>query len=283
MKKLIILTLLTLSFGIIQAQDAEYKAELKTFIKNGNTSRYGKEKFQEIFMQLFQATGDNLPYKTQQEKVNVAVELGAKYYETQAIDDICDIFAPYYAKHLTIDELRTINKTLAEEEYKNVWQKANGEVVNTAATLKIAGITKTIMGSILQGEEPKSTLEAKEKESNFYKKIEKLISILGFSEAFSTGFDLASQNVTDPKQKEFMVKYLSHMKIILPEMFYEIYKEKINEQELNTLLALYEKPEFKKMTNANKELTNAQNLMPIGMEMMKKIGTWLDTQNIINQ
>lgn len=283
MKKIIILTLFALSFSFIQAQDAEYKAELKTFIKNGNSSGFNKEKFQEIFMQIFQAAGDALPYKTPQEQLNAAVESGTKYYETQALDDICDIFAPYYAKHLTIDELRTINKTLTEEKYKSVWQKANGDAINTAATLKIAGITMSIMGNVLEGEEPKSTLETKEKESSFYKKIEKLISISGASEAFSGGFDLASQNVTDPKQKEFMGKFITHMKCVLPEIFYEIYKEKINEQELNTLLALYEKPEFKKMTNANKELTNAQNLMSIGMEMMKKVGTWLDTQNIIKQ
>lgn len=281
MKKLIILTLFVLSFGIIQAQDAEFKAELKTFMKNGNTSGYGKNKFQELFMKLFQiqTIGNALPYKTPQEQQNAAVELGTKYYETQAIDDLCDIFAPYYAKHLTIDELRTINKTLAEEKNRNVWDKASIDKVKT--TMSQAFISTVI--SIMQGAEPETLLDATEKESSYYKTTENLISVLGISEKASNVFDLATASLTDSAQKEFMGKVFAHTNKIWPEIFYKTYKEVLNEEELNTLLALYEKPEFKKMTNANNEIFYSQNLMVIGMEAIKKVATWLDTQNIIKQ
>lgn len=283
MKKLIILTLFVLSFGIIQAQDAEFKAELKTFMKNGNTSGYGKEKFQELFMQLFQAAGDALPYKTPQEQQNAAVELGTKYYETQAIDDLCDIFAPYYAKHLTIDELRIINKTLAEEKNRNVWDKASNDKVNMAIAQVFMTVVPSTVNSIMQGAEPEALLDATEKESSYYKTVENLNSVSGVSEIFSNSLDAATASLTDPAQKEFMGKVFAHINKILPEIVYKTYKEVLNEEELNTLLALYERPEFKKMTNANKEMFSSQNIMVTGMEVMKKVAAWLDTQDIIKQ
>lgn len=283
MKKLIILTLFVLSFGIIQAQDAEFKAELKTFMKNGNTSGYGKKKFQELFMQLFQTVGDALPYKTPQEQQNAAVELGTKYYETQAIDDLCDIFAPYYAKHLTIDELRTIKKTFAEEKKRNVWDKANIDKVNTTMSQAFIEAVPSTVISIMQGAEPEALLDATEKESSYYKTVENLISVSGVSEIVSNGLDAATASLTDPAKKEFMGKVFAHINKILPEIFYKTYKEVLNEEELNTLLALYERPEFKKMTNANNEIFSSQNLMVIGMEAIKKVAAWLDTQEIIKQ
>lgn len=279
MKKFAVITFILLSVFQLKAQDEAYIAEVKGLIEMGAiSSNWSAENFNTMFVALFTQAKNQLPYKTDEERTNAAMKYADMYYQTQAKQDISEIIAPYYAKHLVIEELRTINSTIEQEKYNGAYRKLSGGELQGLVQQKAMEVTISLVGAISQGKEPESILEADEKNSNYYLTFEKYKQQVGMDKFIANMSNGLMGNAANDEQKTFMNKITPHLEKAVSETLYLAYKEKVTEEELKTIIELYEKPEFKKMTLATNEIS--ADAMNIGMKFLQKIGGWLDTQNI---
>ncbi len=279
MKKLAIITLILLSAFQLKAQDEAYVSELKGLMDmNFMSSDMSAEQYSTMFVALFTQAKGQLPYKTDEERTNAAMKYAKEYYDTQAKQDLSEIFAPYYAKHLTIEELRTIRATLEQEKYKAAYQKLSGSEIQGYMQQKGAEMMMSVLGAIMQGKEPEPFIDASEKQSSHYLTFEKYMQQTGLNEALTNMFKIAMGNASSEEEKAGMNKILSYVEKAIPEIVYLAYKEKATEEDLKTIIELYEKPEFKKMSLATNDITS--DAMNMSMKYLQKIGEWLGTQEI---
>lgn len=279
MKKLAVFTFILLSAFQLKAQDEAYVSELKNLMDmNSISSGMGAENCAAMFNMLFTQAKGQLPYKTDEERTNAATKYAKQYYDTQAKQDLSEIFAPYYAKHLTIEELRTITATLEQEKYKEAYQKLNGNEIQEFMQQKSAEMTMSVLGAIMQGKEPEPFIDASEKQSSHYLTFEKYMQQIGLNEAITNTFKSAMGNAGTEEEKAIMNKILSYIEKVIPEVLYLAYKEKATEEDLKTIIELYEKPEFKKMSLATNDITS--DAMNMGMKYLQKISEWLGTQDL---
>ncbi len=275
MKKIIILSLFLFSLVQIQAQDAAYKAEVKKMLNANNVS------FEETFVQLFELAKDGLPYKTVEERVAAAKSYAKKYQDTQAYDDVSDVYMPYYKKYLTLDEVKNINKTLQDEKYKTAYDKTNSNEFSTKLGTMCSFFMVSIVATIEAGEEPKPVLDVNEKGNSYYKKYQILINENGTKNLITNILNAISSNTlskaTDEEQKNVINKAFTFYNDQALDMCYTIYKEILSEEELDLLIELFSKHEFKKLAKVSGEIST--DIMNMGAKSMSKISNWLSTQN----
>lgn len=278
MKQIIVLMSFVFLFMQIQAQDASYKAEIKKILIVNNNSNY-----ETIFMQTFEIAKDHLPYKTVEERNAAAQRYAKKYQETQALDDVCDVVASYYIKYLNLEEVQTINNTLDNNKYKGVYEKANSLFNNNAGVMaSIYPYMLSAISAITSGNEPEPILDINEKRSGYYVKyqlyVDQCEANIIIKNVLNEISSVALSQTTDEKQKEVMKKVFDYIAIQLLDLQYVACKKMLSEDELDVLIELYKKPEFKKLTKTTNEISS--NIMDIGTKQNAKIAKWLSEQNI---
>lgn len=139
----------------------------------------------------------------------------------------------------------------------------------------------SIVATIEAGEEPKPVLDVNEKGNSYYKKYQILINENGTKNLITNILNAISSNTlskaTDEEQKNVINKAFTFYNDQALDMCYTIYKEILSEEELDLLIELFSKHEFKKLAKVSGEIST--DIMNMGAKSMSKISNWLSTQN----
>ena len=173
MKKILSLMFVLCAFSTaVIAQDDAYTKEFLNYLNAGwgNTAsqELGTEGYTNIFAALLSQM-PNSPYKTTAEINSAAAALAKKYNDEQAKQDVAAIMAPNFQKHLSLNDLKEINKTIrSDKKLFEIGNKlANKEIITDMSTT----ITQSMLSSMMkvaQGEEPDPILTDNERKDKLY-------------------------------------------------------------------------------------------------------------------
>lgn len=284
MKKILSLMFVLCAFSTaVIAQDDAYTKEFLNYLNAGwgNTAsqELGTERYTNIFAALLSQM-PNSPYKTTAEINSAAAALAKKYNDEQAKQDIAAIMAPNFQKHLSLNDLKEINKTIrSDKKLFEIGNKlANKEIITDMSTT----ITQSMLSSMMkvaQGEEPDPILTDKERKDKLYIAIEEYCKSCGINEMMTGSFaqGLASMS-GDAQQQKIMTALLKYIAKEIPSAYYKSAKGKVTTEEVVYITKFYQTPLGKKFVAGIIE--SMSNPMALGEGVLMKASEWLSTQTL---
>lgn len=284
MKKILSLMFVLCAFSTaVIAQDDAYTKEFLNYLNAGwgNTAsqELGTERYTNIFAALLSQM-PNSPYKTTAEINSAAAALAKKYNDEQAKQDIAAIMAPNFQKHLSLNDLKEINKTIrSDKKLFEIGNKlANKEIMTDMSTT----ITQSMLSSMMkvaQGEEPDPILTDKERKDKLYIAIEEYCKSCGINEMMTGSFaqGLASMS-GDAQQQKIMTALLKYIAKEIPSAYYKSAKGKVTTEEVVYITKFYQTPLGKKFVAGIIE--SMSNPMALGEGVIMKASEWLSTQTL---
>lgn len=283
MRKILTFALLICTFAMATAQENEYRQELNKLLKTvwgiagvGNT--FNSESFTAIFMAQLNEM-PNTPYKTTAEKSQAAAKLAQKYYAEQGCNDIIEILAPAYQKHLSLNDLKEYNKLLSED--KKLFEAGNKLADKSVIESMTAEITQGMMSSMMkiaQGEAPESLLTAAEKENEFYKAIEEYCNVCELTKTTIKAFTSAIPTMQDENQKKIFESIIEYLTNEIPAAYYKGCVGKVNVEDVKYVTNFYKSPLGQKILAGSWDIT--RDPITIGTAMMQKSNEWLSKQDL---
>ena len=284
MKKILSLMFVLCAFSTaVIAQDDAYTKEFLNYLNAGwgNTAsqELGTERYTNIFAALLSQM-PNSPYKTTAEINSAAAALAKKYNDEQAKQDIAAIMAPNFQKHLSLNDLKEINKTIrSDKKLFEIGNKlANKEIMTDMSTT----ITQSMLSSMMkvaQGEEPDPILTDNERKDKLYIAIEEYCKSCGINEMMTGSFaqGLASMS-GDAQQQKIMTALLKYIAKEIPSAYYKSAKGKVTTEEIAYITKFYQTPLGKKFVAGIIE--SMSNPMALGEGVIMKASEWLSTQTL---
>lgn len=284
MKKILSLVLVLCTFSAaVVAQNDAYTKEFLNYLNAGwgNTAsqELGTEGYTNIFAALLSQM-PNSPYKTTAEINSAAAALAKKYNDEQAKQDVAAIMAPNFQKHLSLNDLKEINKTIrSDKKLFEIGNKlANKEIITDMSTT----ITQSMLSSMMkvaQGEEPDPILTDNERKDKLYIAIEEYCKSCGINEMMTGSFaqGLASMS-GDAQQQKIMTALLKYIAKEIPSAYYKSAKGKVTTEEIAYITKFYQTPLGKKLVAGTIE--SMSNPMALGEGVLMKASEWLSTQTL---
>ena len=284
MKKILSLVLVLCTFSAaVVAQNDAYTKEFLNYLNAGwgNTAsqELGTEGYTNIFAALLSQM-PNSPYKTTAEINSAAATLAKKYNDEQAKQDVAAIMAPNFQKHLSLNDLKEINKTIrSDKKLFEIGNKlANKEIITDMSTT----ITQSMLSSMMkvaQGEEPDPILTDNERKDKLYIAIEEYCKSCGINEMMTGSFaqGLASMS-GDAQQQKIMTALLKYIAKEIPSAYYKSAKGKVTTEEIAYITKFYQTPLGKKLVAGTIE--SMSNPMALGEGVLMKASEWLSTQTL---
>lgn len=284
MKKILSLMFVLCAFSTaVIAQDDAYTKEFLNYLNAGwgNTAsqELGTEGYTNIFAALLSQM-PNSPYKTTAEINSAAAALAKKYNDEQAKQDVAAIMAPNFQKHLSLNDLKEINKTIrSDKKLFEIGNKlANKEIITDMSTT----ITQSMLSSMMkvaQGEEPDPILTDNERKDKLYIAIEEYCKSCGINEMMTGSFaqGLASMS-GDAQQQKIMTALLKYIAKEIPSAYYKSAKGKVTTEEVVYITKFYQTPLGKKLVAGTIE--SMSNPMALGEGVLMKASEWLSTQTL---
>lgn len=284
MKKILSLMFVLCAFSTaVIAQDDAYTKEFLNYLNAGwgNTAsqELGTEGYTNIFAALLSQM-PNSPYKTTAEINSAAAALAKKYNDEQAKQDVAAIMAPNFQKHLSLNDLKEINKTIrSDKKLFEIGNKlANKEIITDMSTT----ITQSMLSSMMkvaQGEEPDPILTDNERKDKLYIAIEEYCKSCGINEMMTGSFaqGLASMS-GDAQQQKIMTALLKYIAKEIPSAYYKSAKGKVTTEEIAYITKFYQTPLGKKLVAGTIE--SMSNPMALGEGVLMKASEWLSTQTL---
>lgn len=284
MKKILSLVLVLCTFSAaVVAQNDAYTKEFLNYLNAGwgNTAsqELGTEGYTNIFAALLSQM-PNSPYKTTAEINSAAAALAKKYNDEQAKQDVAAIMAPNFQKHLSLNDLKEINKTIrSDKKLFEIGNKlANKEIITDMSTT----ITQSMLSSMMkvaQGEEPDPILTDNERKDKLYIAIEEYCKSCGINEMMTGSFaqGLASMS-GDAQQQKIMTALLKYIAKEIPSAYYKSAKGKVTTEEIVYITKFYQTPLGKKLVAGTIE--SMSNPMALGEGVLMKASEWLSTQTL---
>lgn len=284
MKKILSLVLVLCTFSAaVVAQNDAYTKEFLNYLNAGwgNTAsqELGTEGYTNIFAALLSQM-PNSPYKTTAEINSAAAALAKKYNDEQAKQDVAAIMAPNFQKHLSLNDLKEINKTIrSDKKLFEIGNKlANKEIITDMSTT----ITQSMLSSMMkvaQGEEPDPILTDNERKDKLYIAIEEYCKSCGINEMMTGSFaqGLASMS-GDAQQQKIMTALLKYIAKEIPSAYYKSAKGKVTTEEVVYITKFYQTPLGKKLVAGTIE--SMSNPMALGEGVLMKASEWLSTQTL---
>lgn len=284
MKKILSLVFVLCTFSAaVVAQNDAYTKEFLNYLNAGwgNTAsqELGTEGYTNIFAALLSQM-PNSPYKTTAEINSAAAALAKKYNDEQAKQDVAAIMAPNFQKHLSLNDLKEINKTIrSDKKLFEIGNKlANKEIITDMSTT----ITQSMLSSMMkvaQGEEPDPILTDNERKDKLYIAIEEYCKSCGINEMMTGSFaqGLASMS-GDAQQQKIMTALLKYIAKEIPSAYYKSAKGKVTTEEIVYITKFYQTPLGKKLVAGTIE--SMSNPMALGEGVLMKASEWLSTQTL---
>lgn len=284
MKKILSLVFVLCTFSAaVVAQNDAYTKEFLNYLNAGwgNTAsqELGTEGYTNIFAALLSQM-PNSPYKTTAEINSAAAALAKKYNDEQAKQDVAAIMAPNFQKHLSLNDLKEINKTIrSDKKLFEIGNKlANKEIITDMSTT----ITQSMLSSMMkvaQGEEPDPILTDNERKDKLYIAIEEYCKSCGINEMMTGSFaqGLASMS-GDAQQQKIMTALLKYIAKEIPSAYYKSAKGKVTTEEIVYITKFYQTPLGKKLVAGTIE--SMSNPMALGEGVLMKASEWLSIQQL---
>ena len=267
----------------VMAQEDAYTKEFYNYLKAGwgNTAsqEIGADSYATIFAALLSEMPDS-PYKTTAEINSAAARLAKKYNDEQAMLDVAAIMAPSFKKHLSLNELKEVNKTIrSDKKLFEIGNKLGNKEIITNMSAVITQSMLSSMTKIAQGEEPDPMLTAKEKEDKLYIAVEEYCKSCGVNELMTGSFaqGLASLSGNEEQQR-IMNALMQYIAKEIPSAYYSSVKGRVTTEEIAYITEFYNSPLGKKLVAGTTE--SMSNPMALGEGVMVKVAEWLSFQTL---
>ena len=284
MKKILSLMLVLCAFSTaVIAQDDAYTKEFYNYLNAGwgNTAsqELGTDAYKAIFAALLGEIPDS-PYKTTAEINSAAERLAKKYNEEQAKQDVAAIMAPNFQKHLSLKDLKEVNKTIRSD--KKLFEIGNKLGKKEIITNMSAVISQSMMSSMMKiskGEKPDPILTDKEKQDKLYIAVEDYCKTCGVNEMMTSTLSQGLAAVSDnEEQKKMMTALFNYIVEEVPSAYYNSIKGRVSTEEVVYITNFYKSPLGQKLVAGTTE--SMRNPMALGQGVVTKIAEWLSFQQL---
>ncbi len=282
MKKICLALMGMMMLFSIDCHADDYTKALKKFI--GTSAEY-KEACEEVMTTCSKLFEENLKKSTASPaEVQQKMSLMQRYINDEYIDDIIEIYEPYFKKHVTVEELKGLIKLRKDKKIERAIKK-----VEYLATRIVTDQYEFIMGSdfqsLLDGKDiglpqkesfPDTSYQIKFQryEANLSRDAKDLVYAMKPIIQARIKEKKATVSPEDlKKSEEILEKILTHMSQSFEITFTNDFIKTITEEELDALLTYEKAPGAKGVETANREVLGDST--KFYQEIAKKMQAWM--------
>lgn len=202
------------------------------------------------------------PYPVATERDAIAHKLAAQYCKEELYINLADIALPHFNNTLSVVELKKINNTIGETKALAIVKKIAGIMQGDFRNL-IDEQTGTTIAIIMNGEPPVIPTLSDELRNSYLPTMQKYYALSGRKDIIENSFSAMNEMMAEgaPESRTLAENFFDYISEVSPIMMCMTMEGKVSEEELNTLIDIYERPEFIKLKNVNiefsKDIANA--------------------------
>ncbi len=194
------------------------------------------------------------PYPVATDRDAVAQKLAALYCKERLNNDLASMALPYFSNKISVVEFKRINNTISDEKALSIVKKIADITQNDLRKL-IEEQTSTTVASIMNGEEPNIPTLSEELRAGYLPTMEKFYIVSGRKAIIENSFTAVNDIMAEgaPESRILAESFFDYISRATPVLMCMTMEGKVSEEELNTLIEIYERPEFVKLREANIE------------------------------
>lgn len=276
MKNFILSVMLFVMAGTINlyAQSQEYIDAIGELISvDPSSTQIGKEELKVTFTNLLTQLGI---------EENNATPIVEKYLSTQFYEDMTNIMAEFYYKHMTLNQVKSLIKKYKDPAMADVLEK-NTELSKNIQEATQQYLMNNTMGLMSGKDLPAVELDANVS-SEYMELIKKNIEISNsksmIDNARNSLVPSLVEQIQDEEQKQMMTNMMNTMFEALSNNFETLYANSaigiITKQDLKTINAFQQTEEAKASNKALAAIT--QNYLKLGEKIIGKFTDWYEKQ-----
>lgn len=251
----IIAMYLSMSF-VSCTNDSGLKKELTKYYQSEwsrLSDNFSEAHFKAQILQYMDTMAD-CPYPVATDRDAVAQKLAALYCKERLNDDLANVALPYFSGKISVVEFKKINNAISDEKALGIIKKIADIMQNEFREL-IQEQTSTTVASIMNGEEPCIPTLSEGLRASYLPTMEKFYIVSGrkaiVENSFTAMNDLMAEGA--PESRILAENFFNYISSATPVMMCMTMEGKVSEEELSTLIEIYERPEFIKLREANIE------------------------------
>ena len=214
---------------------------------------------------------------SEEEKEQAAREMTQKYFKGAFKKDLADLLSPYFRKEVSLEQLKDYAARLKDEKVRIAMQ----HVLTASSSSVIEESISQGMEVILTGEKPE-TVSPKACTDTYRKWFEEYYTISDapatIDNVLSQLNNMIPQNGDSPEipNADLIEKMIDYVKENMKTCMLNAYTDHVSEDDLRTLCEMQKQPSAQAALKASQNM--AHNIMSVGMEIIAKYNTWLDSQ-----
>ena len=251
----IIAMYLSISF-VSCTNDSGLKKELTKYYQSEwsrLSDNFSEAHFKAQILQYMDTMAD-CPYPVATDRDAVAQKLAALYCKERLNDDLANVALPYFSGKISVVEFKKINNAISDEKALGIIKKIADIMQNEFREL-IQEQTSTTVAIIMNGEEPCIPTLSEGLRASYLPTMEKFYIVSGrkaiVENSITAMNDLMAEGA--PESRMLAENFFNYISRATPVMMCMTMEGKVSEEELSTLIEIYERPEFIKLREANIE------------------------------
>lgn len=251
----IIAMYLSISF-VSCTNDSGLKKELTKYYQSEwsrLSDNFSEAHFKAQILQYMDTMAD-CPYPVATDRDTAAQKLAALYCKERLNDDLANVALPYFSGKISVVEFKKINNAISDEKALGIIKKIADIMQNEFREL-IQEQTSATVASIMNGEEPCIPTLSEGLRASYLPTMEKFYIVSGRKAIVENSFTAVNDLMAEgaPESRMLAENFFNYISRATPVMMCMTMEGKVSEEELNTLIEIYERPEFIKLREANIE------------------------------
>lgn len=213
---------------------------------------------------------------------NEISKLISEYVGSQMMDDMVDLFLPYFQKYVSMEDLKKLTKTQQQKRYSQLMSQTTATMQDLAQNTEYQQLAEQLgegMKAILEGKEPQ-LIPMVESITNSYQQIfDRYFDVSGTKKSmesvFSSFGDLIVSALGDDQQTNvdsIYSDYVTYTSESLRNMMLNIFSKVYSEKDLNYLTKKMDNTAYIHCVSATNEA--GADLMLISVDFLEKMGDW---------
>lgn len=251
----IIAMYLSISF-VSCTNDSGLKKELTKYYRSEwsrLSDNFSEAHFKAQILQ-YMDTMSNCPYPVATDRDEVAQKLAALYCKERLNDDLANVALPYFSGKISVVEFKKINNAISDEKALGIIKKI-AEIMQNDFRKLIDEQTSATVASIMNGDEPCIPTLSESLRTNYLPTMEKFYIVSGRKAIVENSFTAVNELMAEgaPESRTLAENFFNYISRATPVMMCMTMEGKVSKEELDTLIEIYERPEFIKLREANIE------------------------------
>lgn len=271
--------LLFLSIGFSSCSQMGLKNELAKYYQSDwsrLSDNYPVAHFKALILEHLD-TMENCPYPIATERSAIAEKLANRYCEELLYANLAEIALPYIEKHLSVVEMKKINAAIKDDDLRLSIVKIS-EIMKGEFMLLVNTVTGSAVADIVNGVEPAIPVLSDKVAADYLPVVENFYEVSGRKTIVENSFYTVNEMMNSGAQESQTLaeNFFAYLGRTTPVIMSMAMVDNVTKEELQSLIEVFERPEFVKLRNANVEFL--QEMVTADENINKLFKEWLEKQ-----